>query len=206
MSAESYSLAEVADLLGVSKRTLQRQIRDGAFPGRFLAPSPHGMEMRIPAADVASAGNLRGALSVREASADWSADEVSVISSLPAPRSEGVESRELEVLRDGLIELVRDERAEFLSEVRAVIEGRDTAQRQELQAMRETVGEMARQLGELRSQLKVETTQVADGESWAESLGGQASDLDVDGLLSELGELEAMLGVSDSELKNLGGD
>src|SRR5688572_8394939 len=52
MRGESYTLREVAELLGVSKRTLQRRIRDGAFPGRFLAPGRHGLETRIPAEDV----------------------------------------------------------------------------------------------------------------------------------------------------------
>jgi excisionase family DNA binding protein len=50
--ADSYSLREVAELLGVSKRTLQRRIQEGAFPGRFLAAGRHGLETRIPAEDL----------------------------------------------------------------------------------------------------------------------------------------------------------
>lgn len=52
MPGESYTLREVSELLGVSKRTLQRRIQEGAFPGRFLAPGRHGLETRIPAGEV----------------------------------------------------------------------------------------------------------------------------------------------------------
>jgi excisionase family DNA binding protein len=52
MASDSYTLREVAELLGVSKRTLQRRIQEGAFPGRFLAPGRHGLETRIPTEDV----------------------------------------------------------------------------------------------------------------------------------------------------------
>jgi excisionase family DNA binding protein len=52
MASDNYSLREVAELLGVSKRTLQRRIQEGAFPGRFLAPGRHGLETRIPSEDV----------------------------------------------------------------------------------------------------------------------------------------------------------
>lgn len=52
MPAESYTLREVAEALGLSKRTLQRRIQEGAFPGRFLAAGRHGLETRVPAEDV----------------------------------------------------------------------------------------------------------------------------------------------------------
>ncbi len=52
MEADSYTLREVAEILGVSKRTLQRRMREGAFPGRFLSPGRHGLETRIPAEDL----------------------------------------------------------------------------------------------------------------------------------------------------------
>jgi excisionase family DNA binding protein len=52
MADDSYTLREVAELLGVSKRTLQRRMQEGAFPNRFLSPGRHGLETRIPADDV----------------------------------------------------------------------------------------------------------------------------------------------------------
>lgn len=55
MAAESYTLREAAELLGMSKRTLQRRIQEGAFPGRFLASGRNGLETRIPSEDVKNA-------------------------------------------------------------------------------------------------------------------------------------------------------
>ena len=49
---ESYSLREVAELLGVDYATLERRVREGAFPGRFVVEGPSGPEMRVPVADV----------------------------------------------------------------------------------------------------------------------------------------------------------
>lgn len=68
MPGDSYTLREVADLLGVSKRTLQRRIQEGAFPGRFLAAGRHGLEMRIPIGEVEQAmEELRGSAPWRPA-------------------------------------------------------------------------------------------------------------------------------------------
>ena len=199
MSAESYSLAEVAELLGVSKRTLQRQIRDGAFPGRFLAPSAHGMEMRIPAVEVAHAGGVRDVVSVEAApEVDWNETDMTVVSSVPGPANVSMSGNDLEVLREGLVEVIRDERARFLAEVRAVIQEHGVAQRSELESIREAVGEVAEQLGRLRTEVAERATVQDVRDGWAAVLGGQPSELDIDSLLSEIGELEAMLGLPES--------
>src|SRR5687768_9051991 len=50
--ADSYSLREVGELLGLSRRALQRRIDEGAFPGRFLASGRNGLETRFPAPEV----------------------------------------------------------------------------------------------------------------------------------------------------------
>lgn len=197
MSAESYSLAEVAELLGVSKRTLQRQIRDGAFPGRFLAPSAHGMEMRIPAVDVVHAGGAPGRLPARNANdSGWSAGQLATISSVPSRPDAALSPADVQGLRDGLMALIREERAVFLAEVRAVVERRDEAHASELQAVRETLQSLVHEVSEVRTEVK--SWDDARRGEWAEAIGGKASELDVDGLLSELSELEAMLGVSDN--------
>jgi len=49
MADESYSLAEVADSLGISKAEVVRRVHHGEFPGRFLTGD---LEMRVPARDV----------------------------------------------------------------------------------------------------------------------------------------------------------
>ena len=197
MSAESYSLAEVAELLGVSKRTLQRQIRDGAFPGRFLAPSAHGMEMRIPAVDIVQAGGSPERLPARSANdSGWSAGQLATLSSLPTRDNAVLSPADVQGLRDGLMALIREERAVFLAEVRAVVERRDEVHASELQAVRETLQSLVHEVSEVKTEVK--SWDDARRGAWAEAIGGKASELDVDGLLSELSELEAMLGVSDN--------
>ncbi len=48
----SYSLKESAEFLGISKRTLQRKLKDGFFPGRFLTDTKFGMQIRIPRSEL----------------------------------------------------------------------------------------------------------------------------------------------------------
>ena len=199
MSAESYSLAEAAELLGVSKRTLQRQIRDGAFPGRFLAPSAHGMEMRLPAVDVAHAGGKTDGLSVRSRDdVEWSEGQLATIPKVPVIQSSSALTVvDVQVLREGLMSLIREERAVFLAEVRAAVERRDESQRGDIEEMKIAVQEMSEELARVRTVVS-ETNGASNGSGrWVETLGGKPSELDVDDLLSELGELEAMLGLTE---------
>ena len=48
----SYSLKESAEFLRISKRTLQRKLKDGFFPGRFLTDTKFGMQIRIPRSEL----------------------------------------------------------------------------------------------------------------------------------------------------------
>ena len=199
MTAESYSLAEVAELLGVSKRTLQRQIRDGAFPGRFLAPSPHGMEMRIPAGDLSRAGNTdESTPSQPPRDSEWSEGQLATLSNGPVS-STSLSPIGLEDFRESLLSIIREERSAFLAEVRSALARRDDEERGELAAVRGAVEELREEVGRMRDVLSEgPAVSVTQEPRWAEALGGSSSELDVDGLLSELGELEAMLGVPES--------
>ncbi len=197
MAADSYSLAEVAELLGVSKRALQRQIRDGAFPGRFLAPSPHGMEMRIPAVDVARAGSVNDQGSIPPGSgSEWSEGHLATLSNGPTSSTALAPLYSTET-RDGLQGLLREERMALLEEVRGAIAKRDAAEQAELQSIRRAVETLTEEVVRLRESMTashVDPSRIR----WAETLGGTSPTLDVDGLLAELGELEAMLGVPES--------
>ena len=105
----------------------------------------------------------------------------------------------LEDFRESLLSIIREERSAFLAEVRSALARRDDEERGELAAVRGAVEELREEVGRMRDVLSegpaVSVTQEA---RWAEALGGSSSELDVDGLLSELGELEAMLGVPES--------
>lgn len=57
--ADSYSLREVAELLGLSRKALQQRIEQGAFPGRFTASGRGGLETRVPAEEVERELELR---------------------------------------------------------------------------------------------------------------------------------------------------
>jgi hypothetical protein len=57
--ADSYSLREVAEILGLSRRALQQRIEQGAFPGRFTAAGRSGLETRVPSEDVERELELR---------------------------------------------------------------------------------------------------------------------------------------------------
>ncbi len=200
MSGESYSLSEVAELLGVSKRTLQRQIRDGAFPGRFLAPSPHGMEMRIPAAEVMQARGME----LPDGVAIESEPPLRQVGLAPVAADEADGSiswtaSELQSLREGVLEVVREEREVMLAEVRGVLQEDGRARSAQIEELRATVQRMADELAKLRELMGDRSTMgaAADGQ-WADVMSSHRSELDVDGLLTELGELEAMLGVSEN--------
>lgn len=200
MSAESYSLAEAAELLGVSKRTLQRQIRDGAFPGRFLAPSAQGMELRIPAVEVARAGGHRDSMMLRATSEiEWSEKPLAPVSDLPVRSAgNGLSTGDWLELREGIVALIREERAVFLAEVRAAIERHEAASGSQLVALHQTIEKIGEEVAGIRTELRKQEA-LRDGRvSFAEAIGGKRSDLDIDGLLSELGALEAMLGVTET--------
>lgn len=129
MRAASYSLKEVADLLGVSKRTLQRRIREGAFPGRFLAPGPHGLELRIPADDVKTALE-----SARPDERPLPTILPSHFANQPQP-----ESLDLEALRDAVLAIAREDRSALISSLESALAARD----QEVAALRQEIARLA---------------------------------------------------------------
>jgi len=120
MSGDSYTLREVAELLGVSKRTLQRRMKEGAFPRRFLAPGRHGLETRIPADDVARAlEDLRGGGVGFAAPLPVPAEVTDSL--LPVAREVGVAAADPGALRAIVAEVLREERTEFLEVVRTAV-------------------------------------------------------------------------------------
>lgn len=139
MRGESYTIQEVAELLGVSKRTLQRRLREGAFPGRFLAPGPHGLETRIPAHDV------RRVLSGSE-DADEERSMVSRSAPLATSTSAALAPSDLEAVRDAVIAITRADREAMLGAVRDALVARD----RELMALRGQVGALQSALDRLR--------------------------------------------------------
>lgn len=157
---DSYSLREVAELLGTSLDGVVRRVEQGEFPGRFLTGE---FEMRIPVAD------LRRALeTARPASApasdprtEWTSDPG--LPSVPPPEA-----------------LIRwfEERA---------------------QAQERQMAELLDHVLEIKGELEQLRRSVEELRSPAEPLellpGPPDSDLDVDGLLREVAELESMLGL-----------
>lgn len=214
MAEDSYSLREVAELLGVNKRALQRRIQEGAFPGRYLAPGIGGLEMRIPRADVERARRQLA----REANPEptrtmapvplpprpdsllpYRSSEVEAISSAPIYR-ESTERVEVEELRNVVLQLVREEREMFLGAVRdaLIVRDREVAElRREISGLRESVDAMRQGVERFERQLQREwQAQIDRPAAWSEVLGvpKNGGAVDVDKLLRELGELEALVG------------
>lgn len=217
MPVDSYSLREVAELLGLSKRALQKRIQEGGFPGRYLAAGRAGLETRIPAEEVQHAvqearargwkDRRSGATVVPEREVDslvpYETPELtSVHSSVPAMPS-GLTQTDLESLRDAMLAIVREEREMFLQAVRDALQGRDrevAALRQEIVALRRTVDAARGGVEGLERRLAGATSseQTIDAQLWAELLAGSSEQrpgrVDVEGILRELGEIEALLG------------
>jgi excisionase family DNA binding protein len=227
---DSYSLREVAELLGVSKRTLQRRIQEGAFPGRFLAAGRHGLETRIPAEDLEHALD-----ELRRQGAGWRGTDEPVARSPTASPKRELESlvpysayqtpevvapsssaglghpsaltqTDLESLRDAMLAIVREDREMFLGAIREALMMRD----REIGDLQHELSSVRRALEGVRSgmeQIERRLIQGRDvdhvtGREWAELVlgnGGSRSALDIDAVLKDLGELEAMLAGVDSE-------
>ena len=212
MSQESFSLKEVAELLGMSRRTLQRHLQEGAFPGRFLALGGDGLEIRVPAEDVrqllegeraatpASAYTMPipGRLSDLDSMVPYRPQVPEPVSAPPLYTSTLTHS-DLESLRDAMLAIVREERESFLGAVRDALVARD----REIERLRETVAGLRASVDGMRGGLEAVERRVNAAWqasevrpwSWAEALGGvEPESVDVDRLLRELGDLEALLG------------
>lgn len=216
--SDSYTLREVAELLGVSKRTLQRRIREGAFPGRFLAPGRHGLEMRIPAADVLEALDaLRyaGEESVPGTGAAEPHAMATVTPSRELADARGSTSppaalshSDLVSLRDATLAIVREDRERFLETVREMLGTRD----RQLADIHVQLSEITRALRRVQRRLRVRaaTPRGRSPSAWESPAdvvtpraappprrvavsAEDAARQEVDALLQELDALEAMI-------------
>lgn len=197
---ESYTLREVAELLGISKRTLQRRIQEGAFPGRFLAPGRHGLETRIPAEDVRRMlDELRrhGQAAWRESPEVGQREDGLVKfgeTALPPERvmESGLTYRDLDSLRDAVLAIVREERDVFMRAVKVAMDSKD----QEISRLRDDMGRIRSLLDSMRGEMR-EVRQSLSTESkkegWSEVMGVGPESVDVEVLLKQMGELEAMV-------------
>jgi excisionase family DNA binding protein len=208
MSGESYTLREVAELLGVSKRTLQRRIKDGAFPRRFLSPGRHGLETRIPVEDVQQALNdlkhqtryPRFALSQKPVAASSPGPAKSYAAS-PSEFETRVSMSvtDLESFRDSMIETIRDEREVFLQTLRDALVSRD----QELDALRGQVGQLEQVILLLQDKLQGSSNApvLLDAAPKDQTLLPASTDTedpvaeDAQSILQEIEQLEALLGL-----------
>lgn len=204
---ESYSLREVAELLGVDYATLERRVREGAFPGRFVVDGPSGPEMRVPVADVErltavgrpapAASSWRAARRPVESLVPYPASEVDAISSVPAQRAvSGLSRGDLESLRDAFVSAIRSEREWMIESMQEALAERDRTiyeLRQEMGSMRRAVEAATSALDRVEGRLRA-MWRGGDEPGWAEVLGAVSAErVDVDALLREVGELEAML-------------
>ncbi len=193
MPGDSYTLREVAELLGVSKRTLQRRIREGAFPGRYLAPGRHGLETRIPAEEVQQAlDDLRGvpvqsmvphpARTVSPAPAFTD----SVVPYDSRGPSSSLTTSDLESLRDAMIAIVREDRETFLATVQNALVARD----RELNAIRGQLAGLHTAFDRLRT--RVEATALSAPPA-APTSNGRDAGFDVESVIEEIDEIERLL-------------
>lgn len=188
MRGESYTLREVSELLGVSKRTLQRRIREGAFPGRFLAPGRHGLETRIPAEDVRRA--LEDLSRAHESPAE---PELRMSTLMPARELQeshtpgmgmatALTQRDLETVRDAVLAIVREDRERLIGVLREAFEVKD----REVAALRTQVAAVMAAVERVRQVVEAAPAGGVSGPSApASSDEGQ--------VLRELEAIEAML-------------
>lgn len=197
MRADSYTLREVAELLGVSKRTLQRRIREGAFPGRFLAPGRHGLETRIPAGDVQRAlDDLRrgtGRPQLMEGLTEMRLPTVTPTRELeetraPSAAMSALTHHDLEGLRDAMLAIVREDRESLLGVLRDALEARE----REAGMLRAQLTAIQGGLERIRQRLDQRDEQDRRREAGAVPVG--ATDAEAEQVLRDLDALEALLG------------
>jgi len=68
--AESYSIAEAAKLLGLSRKTVRRRIHNGELPAK-LEDGPYGPEYRIPAEAINTAQEIIDVVRVERPTDPW---------------------------------------------------------------------------------------------------------------------------------------
>ncbi|MGF1509024.1 MAG: hypothetical protein ACFB9M_05925 [Myxococcota bacterium] len=177
MAHESYSLGEVAELLGKDIPDIVQMVQHGAFPGRFLTEE---LEMRIPVMDV------------RRILERGRAKEGASALAGPAGETRALVREDREALRSALETWWEEERATLREVLAEVLERRDEqvdALRQDVSAVRHRLDELAR---DVRRVLGVVEGETSEGWAWSveEADGGLA------GLLEELKALEAAVGLA----------
>lgn len=187
MRGESYTLQEVAELLGVSKRTLQRRIREGAFPGRFLSPGPHGLETRIPAADVRRA--LDDARDFTDGRSMMTRAAAAPLAQTGHQPGSGLSASDLEAVRDAVLAITRSDREGLLAAVHDAVVARD----RELVALRGQVANLQGSMDRLRRRIEtwMDEQQGAAAAPVAEAIPSRAPALDLGQVL--LDDIEQML-------------
>lgn len=198
MPGDSYTLREVAELLGVSKRTLQRRIKEGAFPGRFLAPGRHGLETRVPASEVQRAledlgARHPGSYPPYPASSIPARPEAAEEQLVPYRRGPAaLTHNDLDALKDSMVALVREDRQQFLATVQDALDDRT----RELAALRGQIAGLQGAVDRLRRKLESGELAVSAPRPSELTLESSASDrraFDVDAVLKEIQEIEDLL-------------
>jgi hypothetical protein len=223
LSTESYTLRQVAELLGLTRRALQQRIHAGAFPGRFLAMGPDGPEMHVPARDVeqlleAHRGRNRDwveATQVDQQVRSLPPGQVSLIG--PRDDDEGflrlgegdlevasspvypspLAEFDLEALRAWVLAAVREERETLVASLRDIIQARD----HEVGRLRDEVVALRRVMEQTASGVRAMEVREAqraarlkeERAGWAELFARTEPQLDLEPIERELDALETML-------------
>lgn len=74
IQTDTFSIVEVAELIGKSDQTVRKYIKDDLFPGARMAPGLKGDEWRIPGPDVVELAHKRGWSLQIDQSSDQSSD------------------------------------------------------------------------------------------------------------------------------------
>ena len=185
--ADSCSLKEAADRIGVTETELRKQIEQGAFPGRYLSRGSAGIEMRLPLAEVEAFARLRGGPAER-------ALTVTSESGLrTGPRAIGRRSlsEDEAASRRVFLEAVEYERAAFFDVVRRAWIERDdevAALRREVEALR---AELRDAVSRVEDAVRSERKAAPEWRS-VSAVSATSGSVDVEALFREIGELEAL--------------
>jgi hypothetical protein len=165
MAHESYTLHEVAELLGRDLPAVVRMVQEGAFPGRFLTAE---FEMRVPVGDVRRVIEQRPV--VRES------------------QERALVATDADALRVALGTWWEEERQVLASVVGDLVQLRDA----DVETLRSEVASVREQLARLSEDVRRVLRVVDEGRS-IEAEGFDASELD--GLLAEVQALEETIGL-----------
>ena len=185
MTKESYSLQEVAERLGISRRTLQRRIKEGEFPRRRLQQTSSGWETRIDAIDVEDA--LR-----RETESYFSTDQDS-----SSQDNTSLNRQDLEWLSSTFLQAVHEERQVFLQAIREISEARSY----EFKALESHIERLEQTVESLQDKLQNPTEwpmlleAPSPNASRLPAVIADGTDPEADILHRELDELEQLLGI-----------